>query len=162
VARRVFFSFHYDRDIWRVNQVRQSWRNRPGNDTQPFLDHAAWEAIRRQSDQAVERWIDKQLDGSSVTCVLIGAETASRQFVEYEIRRSVERGNGLLGIRIHQLKDQLGRVDWPGSDPLDRVRTPTIWSLLSGPTYRTYNWASDGGFQNMGRWVEEAAAAVGR
>ena len=22
MARRVFFSFHYDRDIWRVNQIR--------------------------------------------------------------------------------------------------------------------------------------------
>ena len=24
-ARRVFFSFHYQRDIWRVNQVRNHW-----------------------------------------------------------------------------------------------------------------------------------------
>lgn len=25
MARRVFFSFHYERDIWRANQVRNRW-----------------------------------------------------------------------------------------------------------------------------------------
>lgn len=28
MARRVFFSFHYDRDIVRVSQVRNSWVTR--------------------------------------------------------------------------------------------------------------------------------------
>ncbi len=25
MARRVFFSFHYERDVWRAGQVRNSW-----------------------------------------------------------------------------------------------------------------------------------------
>ena len=37
MARRVFFSFHYDRDIRRVVQVRNSWIVRAGNETQPFM-----------------------------------------------------------------------------------------------------------------------------
>ncbi len=73
MARRVFFSFHYDRDVRRVAQIRNSWVVRAGNETQPFVDKAEWESIKRTGSQAIERWIDKQLDGTSVTVVLIGA-----------------------------------------------------------------------------------------
>ncbi len=56
MARRVFFSFHYDRDIRRVVQVRNSWVVRAGNETQPFMDKAEWESIKRTGKQAIEKW----------------------------------------------------------------------------------------------------------
>ncbi len=38
------------------------------------------------------------MDGTSVTCVLIGSQTANSRWVKYEIEQSIEKGNGLLGI----------------------------------------------------------------
>jgi len=29
MARKVFFSFHYERDIWRASIVRNSWVTKP-------------------------------------------------------------------------------------------------------------------------------------
>src|SRR5438309_1609781 len=73
VARRVFFSFHYQRDIVRASQVRNSWVTQD-RQTAGFLDAAAWEKVKRGGDAAIEAWIEDQLNGTSVTVVLIGAE----------------------------------------------------------------------------------------
>ncbi len=107
MARRVFFSFHYQEDIWRVSQIRNSRVTRDW-ETDKFLDAASWESIRRKGEAAVTAWIDRQISGTGVTVVLIGAETADRRFVRYEIEQRHKRGNGLLGIRIHRLKNQHG------------------------------------------------------
>lgn len=63
MARRVFFSFEYS-DIWRVNQVRNSWVTR-GVELAGFLDKAEFEAIERQGDAAIQQWIDRRLIGTS-------------------------------------------------------------------------------------------------
>ncbi|SHJ63417.1 MTH538 TIR-like domain [Malonomonas rubra DSM 5091] len=98
--RKVFFSFHYSKDIRRVVQVRNSWVVRNSGESQPFLDKADWETIKRSGKKSIENWIEKQLKGTSVTVVLIGAETASREWVGYEIKRSYELGKGIVGISV--------------------------------------------------------------
>lgn len=87
MARRVFFSFHYDRDVRRVVQVRNSWVLRRHGDAQPFYDKAEFEAVKRRAG-GIENWIEQQLTGTSVTVVLFGAETYERPWVRHEIKRS--------------------------------------------------------------------------
>src|SRR5882762_2017770 len=110
MARHAFFSFHYQNDIWRASQVRNAWVTQD-RDTAGFWDAADWGKVKRGGESAIERWIENQLNGTSVTVVLIGSQTAERKFVKYEVRRSHELGKGLLGIRIHKLKDRNG-VAW--------------------------------------------------
>ena len=52
MARRVFFSFHYDNDVWRANTVRNSWVTQ-GKEAAGFIDKAEFEKIRRTGDKAV-------------------------------------------------------------------------------------------------------------
>lgn len=118
MARRVFFSFHFDNDILRVGQIRNSGVVFGPGDTQSgFIDSASWEDVKRQGDAAIRRWIDNELNGTSVTVVLIGSETANRPWINYEIIESAKRGNGLLGIYIHNVKDLNGRTDVQGANP---------------------------------------------
>src|SRR5438067_7743926 len=105
MARRVFFSFHHQGDIKRVGQIRNSWVTKANQEDAGFVDAADWESIKRRGDDVVKRWIATQLDGTSVTVVLIGSETADRPWVLYEIAESHNKGNGLLGISIHNCKD---------------------------------------------------------
>ena len=117
MARRVFFSFHYDRDVWRANQVRNC-NVVAGTDIAGFFDHSEYEEAKKKGREGIERMINRNLRNTSVTVVLIGKETAQRPWVRYEIKQSIERCNGLLGIRIHHLKNQHGESDWwPGSTP---------------------------------------------
>lgn len=71
--------------------VRNSWVTQ-GKEAAGFIDKAEFEQIKRQGDLAVHRWIDKQLEGTSVTVVLIGSETLNRSFVKYEICKSLQKG----------------------------------------------------------------------
>lgn len=160
MARRVFFSYHFQRDTWRANQVRNSWVTKRDREAAGYFDAADQEEVKRNSDEAIKRWINGQLRNTSVTAVLIGAETAEREFVRYEIERSFQRGNALLGIRIHDLMDQKNRVDSPGDNPLRQyiVDTSSGRRRLSD-IYPTYDWKGDGGQSSMSNWVEEARAA---
>jgi hypothetical protein len=143
MARRVFFSFHYERDVWRANVVRNSWVTKGNYIEAGFIDSAEFEKIKKKGDQAIKKWIDEQLEGTSVTVVLIGAEAYSRKWVRYEIIKSFDRGNGLLGVYIHNIKDKNGKVDLKGPNPFDYV---TILISKNGDAYY-YEW-------NGSDWIE--------
>ncbi|MBB3999082.1 TIR domain-containing protein [Aureimonas pseudogalii] len=162
MVRKVFFSFHYKRDVFRVMQVRNSWVVRADGEAQPFYDKAEFEEAKRRAG-GIERWIDDQMRGTSVTVVLFGAETQSRKWVNHEIRRSHDLGKGILAIDIHKVKDPRLGVDARGLNPLD------YWSAGDGPgatpfnrLYSTYDWVDDDGYRNMPAWIEAAARASGR
>jgi len=119
--RRVFFSFHYQNDINRVNIVRQSWRFRPEDGTKPadWFDHSIWENAKRTGPLALKRLIRGGMAGSSVTCILAGAETWARPWVRYEIAHGLARGNGLLVVYIDGLECMRNGSCMRGANPLD-------------------------------------------
>jgi hypothetical protein len=142
MARRVFFSFHYRDDIFRVNVVRNSGVVL-GTAAAGFQDASLWEKTEKKGTAAVKRLIDRGLEGTSVTCVLIGQNTAKRRFVAYEIQESVRKGNGLLGIHINSIKDKDGDTNfWRGAVPaaLEKYNAPI------------YDWDR----HSFGKWVEDA------
>jgi hypothetical protein len=161
MARRVFFSFHHQGDIRRIGQIRNSWVTKPNQEDAGFVDAASWESIKKQGDQAVKRWIDAQLNGTSVTVVLIGSETASRPWVQYEISESHNKGNGLLGIYIHNCRDLGGYTCNQGANPFSMVHFTQSGQSLAA-TYPTYDWVLDSGYNNIGLWIEAAARKAGR
>ncbi len=145
MARRVYFAFHYQRDIWRVNQVRNS-NIVEGFDEAGFIDSSLWEEAKKKGDKAIKKLIDDGLEGTTVTVVLIGAKTSEREYVDYEIDQSWERGNGLIGIYIHQLEGQDGKTDFKGKNPFESGYTKI----------KTYDWVDDNGYNNIGDWVDAA------
>ena len=160
MARRVFFSFHYENDINRSMTVRNSWVTQ-GKEAAGFVDKAEFEQIERQGKNAVHAWIDKQLEGTSVTVVLIGAETLNRPFVQYEICKSIQRGNALIGVHVNGIKDMRTSLT------SDKGKVHTIIGNYSDgtPAYfddvcdGIYDYTTQNGYYNMGRWIEAAACA---
>ncbi|MDN3017176.1 TIR domain-containing protein [Paenibacillus sp. BSR1-1] len=115
MGRKVFFSFHYNEDNWRAAQVRNMGVVE-GNT--PIRDNN-WEEVKRKGDSEIKKWIDNQLHGSSCTVVLVGEKTAGRKWIKYEIQRSWELGKGVVGIRIHNLKNKDGEQSPLGRNPFD-------------------------------------------
>ena len=155
--RHVFFSFDWD-DAFRAFQVRNSWVTK-GNTAAGFVDSADVEKAKKQSPSAVKEWIDAQLHGTSVTCVLIGAKTYKSKYVKYEIEKSIEQRNGLMGIYIHQILGSNGQMDSAGIDPFECP--PFNWKPckneeMSYPCCLYYDWVDKDGFNNMGSWIESA------
>lgn len=141
MARRVFFSFEYG-DVSRAMVVRNSWVAQ-GREAAGFIDAADFEALKNKGDDAIQGWIDNQLKGTSVTVVLVGKETCSSKWVRYEIKKSIEIGNGLLGINIGQIKNMQGKT------------TECCGRIPEGHDF--YRWFTDNGYKNMGDWIEKAA-----
>jgi hypothetical protein len=147
MARRVFFSFKYKQDVSRAMVVRKSWVAQ-GREAAGFIDAADFEELKRRGDAAIRNWIDTQLKGTSVTVVLVGEKTCASLWVKYEIEKSKEIGNGLLGIDISKIKDFQGNT----SDRCGQIPKG----------YNFYLWFNEDGYNNMGDWIEKAAREAGR
>lgn len=158
MARKVFFSFHYQRDVLRVTQVRNSWVIRSKGEATPFYDKAEFEQVKRNHG-GIERWIEQQMKGTSVIVVLFGAETHTRPWVRHEIKRSVELGKGLIAVDIHNVRAPNIGIDVQGRNPLDFV---TKDGFKLSQLYKTYDWVWDNGYENMASWIENAARDAGR
>jgi len=144
--RKVFFSFKY-KDVSRAMVVRNSWVAQ-GKEAAGFIDSADFEALKRQGDTAIKNWIDKQLNGTSVTVVLVGERTCDSRWVKYEIEKSIEIGNGLLGIDVSKIKDLQGNT------------SERCGKIPKG--YDFYLWNNNDGYHKMGDWIEKAAKDAGR
>jgi hypothetical protein len=156
--RTVFYSFHYNRDVFRVQLVR----NIGAIDGSPALGGQEWETVRRKAKSAVVEWIDKQMAYKRAVVVLIGQETASRDWVKYEIEKAWNAKKPLVGVHIHGLSS-MGTVDSKGANPFDAVDgvtgvpvfDPTKVDYLGKiDTQATFNYLRDW----LPTWVDQAKA----
>lgn len=114
----VYYSFHYDRDAWRVQQVV----NMGALEGQPILNAQDWESIKRRGDQAIKDWIEEQMKYKTAVVVLVGKETSTRRWVKYEITKAWNDKRPLVGIRINGLADSNGNTDLAGGNPFAEVK----------------------------------------
>jgi hypothetical protein len=158
MARRVFYSFHYDNDCWRTQQVRNIGMiegNRP-------VSANEWEQVKRGGDEAIKKWISDQLSGRSCTVVLVGSNTANRKWVRHEIAESWNAKKGVVGVRIHSLKNSDGFQSVAGPNPFDQITLGNSSKKLSAvvklydpsnlDSTTAYNTIKD----NIAVWIDEA------
>lgn len=119
MARKCFFSFHYEPDNWRASTVRQIGAIE-GNQTATDND---WETITHGPNREthIEKWISDQMKGRTCTIVLVGSATAKRRWINHEIIKSWNEGLGVVGIRIHGLKNRFGETSAMGLNPFDSI-----------------------------------------
>lgn len=117
MAKRVFFSFHYQDVIdFRVNVVRNHKLTK--DDNSGYFDASIWEDAKKTSDLALKRLINGELKNTSVTCVLVGTDTFNRRWVDYEIMKSISKGNDLIAVHINGIKGKDGKTKSKGNNPL--------------------------------------------
>ena len=156
MARRAFYSFHYQPDNFRAGQVRNMGVIE-GNISATDND---WEAVKKGGDAAIQKWIDDQLYGKSLAIVLIGSATAGRKWINYEIKAAWDAGKGVMGIYIHNLKDSDGKQTSQGSNPFSgfNVSGTSLSSIVKTytPPYtdskQVYGHIKD----NLAAWIEDA------
>lgn len=120
MAKRVFFSFHYQDVIdFRVNVVRNHWLTKADRKDAGFFDASIWESAKRTSDTALKKLINKGLQNTSSTCVLIGTNTYQRRWVRYEIFRSIYVENKICAVHINKIKGKDKLTKSYGENPFD-------------------------------------------
>jgi hypothetical protein len=114
---KAFYSFHFANDVSRAGQVR----NIGAVTGDQVVDDNSWEQVKRGGESAIKSWIDKQMDSCDVVVVLVGTDTASRHWIDYEIRRAWDIHKPVVGIRIHGLKNFQSQTSLAGADPFGNV-----------------------------------------
>ncbi|MEX8504771.1 TIR domain-containing protein [Leptothrix ochracea] len=157
MTRRVFYSFHYKPDHWRVSQVRNIGAI---EDNKPAKDND-WETVTKGGDQTIEKWIADQMFGRSCVVVLIGAQTAGRKWINHEIDKAWSDKKGVLGIHIHNLKNSDSKTSSKGSNPFDYVtlkngkKLSSVVKVYDPPgadSTAVYNYIKN----NLEKWIEKA------
>lgn len=158
MARRCFYSFHYKPDSHRAAQVRQIGAiegNKPASDNR-------WEEVTSGGEAAIKKWIAEQMNGRSCAIVLVGTNTANRKWINYEIVKAWDDGLGVVGIRIHGLKNLDKVISKPGPNPFDYITHSNSGKKLSSivkcynpagtNSKARYDWIA----RNLANAVEEA------
>ena len=156
MTRRVFYSFHYKPDVWRVAKVRNIGKiedNKPASDND-------WEEIASSGDRAIKNWIANQMKARSCVVVLIGANTSGREWINYEIEKGWRDGKGVVGIHIHNLENSDGEQAAKGANPffnrfVDGSRMSTVVKTYD-PPYSTSRNVYRHIAENLADWIEEA------
>jgi hypothetical protein len=151
--RQVFYSFHFDNDVMRVQQVRNIGAI---EDNKPVAAND-WKKIRKSGDEAIKKWISDNMDYRSCVVVLVGEDTANRPWVKYEIKKAWKDEKGLVGIYIHNLKDPRNGKSSKGTNPFEqfKVGEKSLSSIV-----KCYNTDSNDAYNdiknNLEDWIEEA------
>jgi len=147
MSRRVFFSFHY-KYVWKVNQIR-NLPNIIGTAAAGFQDASLWEEAKKKGDKVIKKMIDDALERTTVTVVFVTYGTVNRKYINYEIDQSLKRGNGLVAVQIHHLKDQDGNTGSPGAIP----------PQIEANGFKAYKYVNQ---EKLAKWIEEAAELAGK
>jgi hypothetical protein len=101
--------------------------------------------VNSENQAYIRQKVKEQLHGTSVTVVLLGEKTCDSSWVEWEIKESIERGNGIVAVK---LKDQ--DCPLPVSSPVAK--------LLKEAGAEIMDWEP----HEIQAGVERAAIAAGR
>jgi len=149
--RQVFYSFHFDNDVMRVQQIRNIG-SFEGN--QPVSANT-WEEIKKKGDAAVKKWIDDNMQSRSCVVVLIGQDTWQRKFVKYEIEKAWNSGKGLLGIYIHNINCPRTGKCAKGKNPFEQLALSSKIKCYDPKGSDAYNDIAN----NIAGWIETAIAS---
>ena len=119
MAKRVYFAFDYeDVSDFRANVVR-NLNFTGGVEKAGYFDASIWEEAKKKDPTSLKRLISAELENTSVTTILIGSQTYARRWVRYEIIKSIERGNKVIGVHINGIMDKTRQVKPLGPNPFD-------------------------------------------
>ena len=98
MSKHVFLSFVAE-DLDGVNLFRGQAANK--NSALAFDDYSVKVPYNSQDATYIRSQITEKIRSASVTICLIGQTTATSAWVEWEIQKSVELGNKVIGVRLY-------------------------------------------------------------
>ena len=80
-----------------------------------------------------------------------------------EVQQSFAKGNGMLGIYVHQCKNLAGQTSAKGDNMFGEIgKDANGKPVYFSSSYQCYDWVDDDWYNNLGKWIEAAAKQAGR
>lgn len=97
MTAKVFLSFVQE-DLNLVNLFRGQAKN--SNIPMDFYDHSLKEPFNSSNAEYIKRGIAEKIKMSSLTICLCGSKTYTSQWVDWELRKSLELGKPIMGVKL--------------------------------------------------------------
>lgn len=112
IRRRIFVSYHHDGDQPFYDEFSRVFSDR----YEIVYDNSIERIIDSDdSDYIMRRIREEHLSGSSCTIVLCGAKTPERKFVDWEIKATLDKQHGLIGVNLPTIpRTVAGKFVLPG------------------------------------------------
>lgn len=129
--RKVFVSYHHDNDQWHYDEFSRVFHD----DYEAVHDNSLDRALDSDDPDYVMRRIRENfITGTSCTIVLCGSETQNRKYVDWEIKATLDKNHGLVGINLPSSTSNQSGVIVPDRF-LDNYRSGyAVWVQWSGLT----------------------------
>jgi Thoeris protein ThsB, TIR-like domain len=97
IKRKVFVSYHHGGDQRYYNAFSKIF-----HDTLEIIYDNSLERIidSEDADYVMRRIRENYISGTSCTIVLVGKDTWGRKYVDWEIKATLEKEHGLIGVRL--------------------------------------------------------------
>lgn len=96
VRRQIFVSYHHKNDQWYYDAFAQQYGKAGYN---VVRDNSLRDALDSDDPAYVMQSIrDNHIHGTSCTIVLCGSDTHGRKYVDWEIKGTLDKGHGLIGV----------------------------------------------------------------
>ena len=147
VRRRIFISYHHAHDQAYYDALSKTLHDKMDLVFDNSLDR---EIDSENTDYVIQRIRDDFISGTSCTIVLCGPETQQRKYVDWEIKATLDKSHGLIGMALptvsRNLQGQSLVPDRLASNYHSGYAAWKSWSdLAANPAL-------------MATWIEEAVA----
>jgi hypothetical protein len=159
----ILFAFDHKRDSVRAKVIVEHWRFSGTIEDTGLVSEAEWAAVAKKGEAGIRKHFDAQMRRSCVTVVLIGRETAINPWVRYQIQKSYQRGNAIIGIYVHNIRlfeevEQEKGSLYFGAFGMGGKSEGAYFSQFA----KIYDWRDDDGPSELANWIEVARAQSGR
>lgn len=137
----VFISYHYDSD----NKIAREITDIINSDKINIFT-VVRENEKKKDAEIIKNWVDEEIKKTRITILLISAETLDRQFVTYELSKSLLNGNSIIPILIDSKKNAFTE------EYINEVKQK-LNIELPGRNLRIRKWFQENGKDNILRWL---------
>ena len=104
---------------------------------------------KKKDPKVIRSWIDEQIKKTKITILLISGQTLTREYVSYELEKSIANGNTIIPILIDSKLNNFNRRKV-------KLINKKLHEKLSGKNIKMRYWYRDNGVVNITNWLDES------
>lgn len=129
VRRKMFISYHHGNDQAYYDALSKTLHDQMDLVFDNSLDRRI---DSENTDYVIQRIRDDFISGTSCTIVLCGPETYQRKYVDWEVKATLDKGHGLIGLELPTItKNQQGQSIVPDRLHQNIVSGYAAWKAWS-------------------------------
>ncbi len=139
----VFISYYYKRDHAVAEQITKTV-----NEDKLNIFTVVQEMEKKRDSADIKNWVDEEIKKTRITILLISRETLDREYVSYELTKSILNGNVILPVLMDNPENGFQEEE------IERIKQK-LCLQLSVKNLDMKQWVQDQGSKNIVRWLNK-------